>query len=65
MPPREILKPQRAEDEQTEKKIAKQEDKKAAEAKTAEIAKKAEAENVLKNLLASGMTADEILEKMK
>lgn len=28
-------------------------------------AKKAEAENVLKKLLASGMSADEILEKLK
>lgn len=37
----------------------------AAEAKAAEAAKKAEAEDVLKKLLASGVTADEILEKLK
>ena len=52
---RESLKPQKA-----------LEAKKAvAEAKAAEAAKKAEAEDVLKKLLASGMTADEILEKLK
>ena len=39
--------------------------KAAAEAKAAEAAKKVEAEAVLKKLLASGMTADEILEKLK
>ena len=39
--------------------------KKGAEAKAAESAKKAEAEGVLKKLLASGMTADEILAKLK
>ena len=39
--------------------------KKDAETKAAESAKKAEAEDVLKKLLASGMTADEILEKLK
>lgn len=40
--------------------------KKAKEdTKAAEDAKKAEAENVLKKLLASGMSADEILEKLK
>ena len=51
---------------QTEKKIAKLEVKKAAaEAKAAEAAKKVEAEAMLKKLLASGMTADEILEKLK
>ena len=50
----------------TEKAIAKLEAKKAAaEAKAAEAAKKVEAEAVLKKLLASGMTADEILEKLK
>lgn len=58
---RESLKPQKAEIKQTEKAIAKLEDKKAA----AEAAKKVEAEAVLKKLLASGMTADEILEKLK
>ena len=56
---RESLKPQKAEIKQTEKAIAKLEDKKAAaEAKAAEAAKKVEAESVLKKLLASGMTAD-------
>ena len=50
----------------TEKEIAKLEAKKAAtEAKAAEAAKKVEAEAVLKKLLASGMTADEILERLK
>ena len=44
-----------------EKEIAKLEAKKAA----AEAAKNVEAEAVLKKLLASGMTADEILEKLK
>ena len=39
--------------------------KKDAETKAAESAKKVEAEAVLKKLLASGMTADEILEKLK
>ena len=63
---RESLKPQKAEIKQTEKEIAKLEAKKAAaEAKAAEAAKKAEAEDMLKKLLASGMTADEILEKLK
>ena len=58
---RESLKPQKAEIKQTEKKIAKLEAKKVA----AEAAKKVEAEAVLKKLLVSGMTADEILEKLK
>ena len=63
---RESLKPQRAEIKQTEKEIAKLEAKKAAaETKAAEAAKKAEAEDVLKKLLASGMTADEIFAKLK
>ena len=63
---RESLKPQKAEIKQTEKAIATLEAKKAAaEAKVAEAAKKAEAEAVLKKLLASGMTADESLEKLK
>lgn len=49
-----------------EKEVASLEAKKAkAEAKAAEEAKKAEAEAVLKKLLASGMSADEILEKLK
>ena len=63
---RESLKPQRAEVKKVEKEIAKLEAKKsAAEAKAAEAAKKAEAEDVLKKLLASGMSADEILAKLK
>lgn len=36
-----------------------------ADAKAAEEAKKEEAEAVLKKLLARGMSADEILEKLK
>ena len=36
-----------------------------AETKAAESAKKAEAEDVLKKLLASGVSADEILAKLK
>ncbi|WP_330590827.1 MULTISPECIES: hypothetical protein [Blautia] len=49
-----------------EKEVATLEAKKAkAESKAAEEAKKSEAENVLKKLLASGMSADEILEKLK
>ena len=48
------------------KEVAKLEKKKAeADAKIAEEAKKAEAEDVLKKLLDSGMSADEILEKLK
>ena len=49
---RESLKPQKAEIKQAEKEIAKLEAKKAAEA-------------VLKKLLSSGMSADDILEKLK
>ncbi len=46
--------------------IVKLEAKKAkADAKAAEETKKAEAESVLKKLLAEGMSADEILEKLK
>ena len=49
-----------------QKELAKLEAKKAvADQKAAEEAKKAEAEEVLKKLLASGMSADEILEKLK
>ena len=49
-----------------EKEVATLEAKKAkADAKAAEEAKKIEAEAVLKKLLASGMSADEILEKLK
>lgn len=63
---RESLKPQKAEIKQTEKQIAKLEAKKAvAEAKAAEAAKKVEAEAVLKKLLASGITADDVLKKLK
>lgn len=39
--------------------------KSIADAKVTEEAKKTEAEEVLKKLLASGMSADEILEKLK
>ena len=39
--------------------------KSIADAKAAEEAKKTEAEDVLKKLLASGMSADEILAKLK
>ena len=49
-----------------EKEVVTLEAKKAkADAKAAEEAKKTEAEAVLKKLLASGMSADEILEKLK
>ena len=51
---------------EAEKEVAMLEAKKAkADAKAAEEAKKTEAEAVLKKLLASGMSADEILEKLK
>lgn len=63
---RESLKPQRVEIKQVEKEIAKLEAKKAkADQKVAEEAKKAEAEAVLKKLLADGMSAEEILAKLK
>ena len=49
-----------------QKELTKLEAKKAAaDQKAAEEAKKAEAEEVLKKLLASGMSADEIFEKLK
>ena len=49
-----------------EKEVASLEAKKAkTDAKAVEEAKKAEAESVLKKLLASGMSVDEILEKLK
>ena len=49
-----------------EKEVATLEAKMAkADAKAAEEAKKAEAESVVKRLLAGGMSADEILEKLK
>ena len=49
-----------------QKEVASMESKKAkADAKAAEEAKKTEAESVVKRLLASGMSTDEILEKLK
>ena len=58
------LKAKKSELKSAEKEVVKLEAKKAkADQKAAEEAKKAEAESVLKKLLASGMSADEILEK--
>ena len=60
------LKVKKAALKKVEKEVEMLEAKKAkAEAKAAEEAKKTEAEAVLKKLLASGMSADEILEKLK
>ena len=60
------LKEKKAVLKSAQKELAKLEAKKAAaDQKTAEEAKKAEAEVVLKKLLARGMSADEILEKLK
>ena len=60
------LKTKKAELKSIDKEIARIEAKKVkAETKAAESAKKAEAEDVLKKLLASGMGADEILAKLK
>lgn len=60
------LKTKKSELKSAEKEVAKLEAKKAkADQKVAEEAKKAEAENVVKKLLASGVSADEILEKLK
>ena len=60
------LKEKKASLKAIDKEIVKLEERKAkADAKAAEEAKKAEAEAVLKKLLASGMSADEILEKLK
>lgn len=60
------LKAKKAELKSIDKEITKIEAKKTkAEIKAAESAKKAEAEDVLKKLLASGMSADEILAKLK
>ena len=60
------LKAKKAALKKAEKEVTTLEAKKAkADAKAAEEAKKAEAEAVLKKLLASGMSADEILEKLK
>ena len=60
------LKEKKAALKKVEKEVATLETKKAkADAKAAEEAKKYEAESVVKKLLASGMSADEILEKLK
>ena len=60
------LKVKKAVLKKAEKEVASLEAKKAKEdAKAAEEAKKTEAEAMLKKLLASGMSADEILEKLK
>ena len=58
------LKAKKAELKAATKELAKAENKKAA-AEAAEEAKKGEAEDVLKKLLASGMTAEEILAKLQ
>lgn len=60
------LKEKKASLKAIDKEIVKLQAKKAkADAKAAEEAKKAEAETVLKKLLAEGMSADEIIEKLK
>ena len=60
------LKGKKASLKSIDKEIVKLEAKKEkADAKAAEEAKKAEAESVLKKLLAEGMSADEILAKLK
>ena len=60
------LKTKKAELKTIDKEIARIEAKRVkAETKAAESAKKAEAEDVLKKLLASGVSADEILAKLK
>ena len=60
------LKAKKAALKKAEKEVATLEVKKAkADAKAAEEAKKTEAETVLKKLLASGMSVDEILKKLK
>ena len=60
------LKVQKAALKKAEKEVEMLEAKKEkADAKAAEQAKKAEAESVLKKLLAEGMSADEILAKLK
>ena len=60
------LKEKKASLKAIDKEIVKLEVKKEkADAKAAEEAKKEEAESVLKKLLAEGMSADEILEKLK
>ena len=60
------LKEKKASLKSIDKEIVKLEAKKEkADAKAAEEAKKAEAESVLKKLLAEGMSAEEILAKLK
>lgn len=60
------LKTKKAELKSIGKEIARIEVKKAkAETKAAESARKAEAENVLKKLLESGVSADDILARLK
>ena len=60
------LKTKKTELKSIDKEIARIEAKKVkAETKATESAKKAEAEDVLKKLLASGVSADEILAKLK
>ena len=60
------LKEQKIALKKAEKEVASMEAKKAkADAKAAEEAKKVEAESVVKKLLASGMSVDETLEKLK
>lgn len=60
------LKTKKAELKSIDKEIARIEAKKIkAETKAAESAEKAEAEDVLKKLLASGVSADDILAKLK
>lgn len=60
------LKTKKAELKSIDKELARIEAKKVkAETKAAESAKKAEAEDVLKKLLASGVSADDILAKLK
>ena len=60
------LKTKKAELKSIDKEIVRIEAKKVkAETKAAESAKKAEAEAVLKKLLAEGVSADDIIEKLK
>lgn len=60
------LKTKRTALKSAEKEVGKLQAKKAkADQKAAEEAKKTEAEDVLKKLLASGVSADEILAKLK
>ena len=60
------LKAKKAALKKVEKELAKLEDKKAAtDQKAAEAAKKTEAEDLVKKLLAEGVSADEILAKLK